>query len=59
LVGRADRAGKAVDTDRLFVVSSNMLGTSFRSSNGVSINPRTGKPCGSAGYPKPLMGERR
>src|SRR5438445_12165838 len=32
--------GKAIDTDRLFVVSSNMLGSSFGSTNGASINPR-------------------
>jgi homoserine O-acetyltransferase len=38
--------GKAIDTDRLFVVSSNMLGSSFGSTNGASINPRTGKPYG-------------
>jgi len=31
--------GKAIDTDRLFVVSSNMLGSSFGSTNGASINP--------------------
>jgi homoserine O-acetyltransferase len=39
-------SGKAVDTDRLFVVSSNMLGSSFGSSNGASIDPQTGKPYG-------------
>jgi len=38
--------GKAIDTDRLFVVSSNMLGSSFGSTNGASINPTTGKPYG-------------
>jgi homoserine O-acetyltransferase/O-succinyltransferase len=38
--------GKAIDTDRLFVVSSNMLGSSFGSTNGASINPGTGKPYG-------------
>jgi homoserine O-acetyltransferase len=38
--------GKAVDTDKLFVVSSNMLGSSFGSTNGASINPDTGKPYG-------------
>jgi len=38
--------GKAIDTDRLFVVSSNMLGSSFGSTNGASINPETGKPHG-------------
>src|ERR1700751_2549623 len=38
---------KAIDTGRLFVVSSNMLGSSFGSTNGASNNPRTGKPHGS------------
>jgi homoserine O-acetyltransferase/O-succinyltransferase len=38
--------GKAIDTDKLFVVSSNMLGSSFGSTNGASINPQTGKPYG-------------
>src|SRR2546430_14585550 len=38
--------GKAIDTDRLFVVSSNMLGSSFGSTNGASINPQTGRPYG-------------
>jgi homoserine O-acetyltransferase len=39
--------GKAIDTNRLFVVFSNMLGSSFGSTNGASINPRIGKPYGS------------
>ena len=38
--------GKAIDTDKLFVVSSNMLGSSFGSTNGASINPDTGRPYG-------------
>ena len=38
--------GKAIDTDKLFVVSSNMLGSSFGSTNGASIDPRTGEPYG-------------
>ena len=37
---------KAIDTDKLFVVSSNMLGSSFGSTNGASINPDTGRPYG-------------
>ena len=40
-------SGKAIDTDKLFVVSSNMLGSSFGSTNGASINPDTGKPYGA------------
>jgi homoserine O-acetyltransferase len=38
--------GKAIDTDKLFVVSSNMLGSSSGSTNGASIDPRTGTPYG-------------
>jgi len=38
--------GTAIDTDKLFVVSSNMLGSSFGSTNGASIDPRTGQPYG-------------
>ena len=38
--------GKAIDTDKLFVVSSNMLGSSSGSTNGASLDPRTGKPYG-------------
>jgi homoserine O-acetyltransferase/O-succinyltransferase len=38
--------GKAIDTDKVFVVSSNMLGSSYGSTNGASPNPATGKPYG-------------
>jgi homoserine O-acetyltransferase len=38
--------GKAIDTDRLFVVASNMLGSSYGSTNASSINPATGEPYG-------------
>jgi homoserine O-acetyltransferase/O-succinyltransferase len=38
--------GKAIDTDRLFVVSSNMLGSSYGSTSPASLDPRTGKPYG-------------
>ncbi|HEX3862030.1 MAG TPA: alpha/beta fold hydrolase [Stellaceae bacterium] len=40
--------GKAIDTDKLFVVASNMLGSSFGSTNASSINPKTGQPYGSS-----------
>lgn len=36
-----------IDTDKYFVVCSNMLGSSFGSTNAASINPATGKPYGS------------
>ena len=39
--------GLAIDTDRYFVVCSNMLGSSYGSTNAASIDPRTGKPYGS------------
>ena len=38
--------GKTIDTDRYFIVSSNMLGSSFGSTAPASINPGTGKPYG-------------
>ena len=36
-----------IDTDKYFVVCSNMLGSSFGSTNAASTDPRTGKPYGS------------
>jgi homoserine O-acetyltransferase/O-succinyltransferase len=38
--------GKAIDTDRLFVVSSNNLGSSYGTTGPASLNPATGKPYG-------------
>jgi len=38
--------GKAIDTDRYFVVSSNMLGSSYGSTAPRSINPATGQSYG-------------
>jgi homoserine O-acetyltransferase/O-succinyltransferase len=35
--------GKTIDTDRYFVVSSNMLGSSYGSTAPASIDPRTGR----------------
>lgn len=35
--------GKAIDTDRYYVVASNMLGSSYGSTAPASINPATGK----------------
>jgi homoserine O-acetyltransferase len=38
--------GKAIDTDKLFVVASNMIGSSFGSTNAAAANPATGRPYG-------------
>ncbi len=39
--------GAPIDTDRCFVVCSNMLGSSYGSTNAASLDPRTGRPYGS------------
>src|SRR6202000_2396928 len=39
--------GKAVDTNKYFAICPNMLGSSYGSTNGASIDPATGKPYGS------------
>lgn len=38
--------GEAIDTDSLYVISSNALGSSFGSTSPVSLDPKTGKPYG-------------
>jgi homoserine O-acetyltransferase len=38
--------GKAIDTNRLFVVASNVLGSSYGSTSPAHLNPKTGKPYG-------------
>jgi homoserine O-acetyltransferase len=40
--------GAPIDTDRCFVVCSNMLGSSYGSTNAASLDPRTGRPYGSS-----------
>lgn len=39
--------GKAIDTNRYFAICPNMLGSSYGSTNGASIDPRTGRPYGA------------
>jgi homoserine O-acetyltransferase/O-succinyltransferase len=48
--------GLAIDTDRYFVVSSNMLGSSYGSTGPNSVNPATGKPYGPA-FPDITLGD--
>jgi homoserine O-acetyltransferase len=43
--------GAPIDTDRYFVICSNMLGSSYGSTNAASTDPRTGTPYGSR-FPK-------
>jgi len=38
--------GRALDTDRYFVVCSNLLGSCYGSTGPTSIDPRTGRPYG-------------
>lgn len=40
--------GKAIDTDRFFVICANYLGGCYGSSGPATLNPETGKPYGSA-----------
>ena len=40
--------GRPLDTDRVFIVCSNMLGSSFGTTGPASINPATGRPWGPA-----------
>jgi homoserine O-acetyltransferase len=48
--------GKAIDTDRLFVVSSNMLGSSYGSTSPAFLNPYTREPYGPA-FPVITLGD--
>ncbi|HVZ45741.1 MAG TPA: alpha/beta fold hydrolase [Ramlibacter sp.] len=40
--------GRAIDTDRWFVICANALGSSYGSTNAASIDPATGQPWGSS-----------
>ena len=40
--------GAPIDTEKYYVVCSNMLGSSYGSTNAASIDPRTGRPYGSS-----------
>ncbi len=40
--------GKAIDTDRFFIVSLNNIGSCFGSTGPMSINPQTGEPWGAS-----------
>lgn len=48
--------GRAVDTDRYFVVCSNMIGSAFGSTGPGSTNPATGRPFGPA-FPEITTGD--
>jgi homoserine O-acetyltransferase len=48
--------GKGIDTDRYFVVCSNILGSCMGSTGPASINPRTGKAYGSS-FPLVTIGD--
>jgi homoserine O-acetyltransferase/O-succinyltransferase len=48
--------GRAIDTDRYFVISSNMLGSSYGSTGPRSLDPATGRPYGPS-FPRITLGD--
>lgn len=48
--------GRAIDTDRYFVVSTNVLGSCYGSSGPASVNPATGLAYGEA-FPRVTLGD--
>jgi homoserine O-acetyltransferase/O-succinyltransferase len=48
--------GRAIDTDRFFVVSSNMLGSSYGSTGPATLDPATGRAWGPA-FPPITLGD--
>lgn len=48
--------GRAIDTDRYFVVSANVLGSCYGSSGPASVNPATGLAYGEA-FPRVTLGD--
>ena len=48
--------GKAIDTNKLFVICANYIGGCYGSSGPVTINPRTGKPYGRS-FPTVMIGD--
>ena len=48
--------GRAVDTDRMFVVAANMLGSAYGSTGPASIDPASGAPYG-LGFPDLTVGD--
>lgn len=49
--------GKVIDTDRFFVVCSNVLGSRYGSTGPCSINPRTGTAYGIDAFPLVTVGD--